>query len=74
VGSTVMMIQIIVALGAINLIFLVVAVVFMATLNGKCNRQQESITFIFRRAKEEQRRQQRKEELLLQKQTRGKRR
>ena len=33
-GSTVMMIQIIVALGAINLIFLVVAVVFMATLNG----------------------------------------
>lgn len=72
-GNTVLMMQIIVALGGINLIILVIAVIFMGTLNAKSNRQKENIAFIFRRAKEEQRRQQRKDELLLQKQARGKR-
>ena len=60
------MVEIVLALGVANFILIVVAIVFMATINVRTKRQQDNITFLFRRGKEQQRRQEQREEQLLQ--------
>jgi cbb3-type cytochrome oxidase subunit 3 len=60
------MMKIALALGVLNLIFIVVAIIFIVTMNGRIRNQQECIVFLFRRGKEEQRRQEQREDQLLQ--------
>ena len=60
------MVEIGVALGVISFILIAVAIVFMALLSTRFKKQQDNISYIFRRAKEEQRRQEQREDQLLQ--------
>ena len=60
------MVEVGVALGVISFILIAVAIVFMALLSTRFKKQQDNISYIFRRAKEEQRRQEQREDALMQ--------
>ena len=51
------MVEIGIALGVTSFILIIVAIILIVLLSGRVQKQQDNITFLFRRAKEEQRRQ-----------------
>ena len=60
------MVEIGIALGVTSFILIIVAIILIVLLSGRVQKQQDNITFLFRRAKGEQRRQEQREDQLLQ--------